>query len=123
MEYLQRLPLLFALAAAFITGLIGFARHNAHKDILLHMVLVMVLFFVLGLYTRKTLINIKDKIEEKQKEKEQEELKKQQELEKQEKEKEMGLGKNIDLSAGKTDDEDFNPLPVSEFIKKELKRG
>lgn len=122
MQYLQRLPLLLALAATIITGLVGFARQNAHKDILLHMVLVMVVFFALGLYARHTLTNVKNQIEKKQKEREQEELRKQQELEKQEMEKAMGLGKNIDLTASNTDD-DFDPLPVSEFIKKELKSG
>jgi len=123
MRYLQRLPLLLALAAAFITGLIGFARHNAQKDILVQMVLVMVLFFALGLYIRFTLTNIYNHIEQKKKEKEQEELRKQQELEKQEKEKEKGLGRNVDFTAGNTDDDTFDPLPVSEFIKNELKSG
>jgi uncharacterized membrane protein YuzA (DUF378 family) len=123
MRYLQKLPLLLALAAALITGLVGFARHNAQKDILIHMVLVMVLFFVLGLYSRFTLTNINNQIEKKKKEKEQEELKKQQELEQQAKEKEMGLGRNIDFTAGETDEDAFDPLPVSEFIQKELKSG
>lgn len=123
MQYLQKLPLLLALAAAFLSGLVGFVRHNPQKEILFMMVLAMVLFFAIGLFARSTLTNIKNQNERKKKEKEQEELKKQQELEKQSKEKEMGLGRKIDITAGKADEDAFNPLPVSEFIKKELKSG
>ncbi len=123
MQYLHKLPLLIALAAAFLMGLLGFARRSPQKEILVQMVLAMVLFFVIGLFVRSTLTNIKEQIEQKKKERELEELKKQQEMEKQEKEMEIGLGRNIDFTAGKEDEDAFNPLPVSEFIKKELKSG
>jgi len=115
--------LLLALAAAFLSGLMGFIRRSPQKEVLLQMVLVMVLFFVIGLFARATLLNIQDQVERKKKEREQEELKKKQELEKQSMEKEMGLGKTIDFTAGKANEDAFDPLPVSEFIKKELKSG
>ena len=123
MRYLQKLPLLLALAAAFLTGLIGFVSQASQKVILTRMVLMMVVFFVIGLFTRSTLLNIKDQVEQKKNEREAEERKQKQELEKKQKEQEMGLGNNIDLSAGAEDEDAFEPLPVSEFIKKELKSG
>ena len=127
MQYLQRLPLLLALAAAITMGFIGFIRSQPQKDIMLHMVLVMVLFYIVGLFTRATLQNTIDQVEEKRKEKELEEMKKKQEEEEQhKKEKSMeteGIGRNIDFTAGNMDEDVFEPLPVSEFIKKELKRN
>ncbi|MBP7175707.1 MAG: hypothetical protein KBA53_05740 [Thermoclostridium sp.] len=120
---MQKLPLLLALAAAFLSGLIGFIRNASQKVILTRMVLMMVLFFVIGLFARSTLMNIKDQVAQRKKQEEEEEQKKKQELAKKAKEQEMGLGKNIDFSAGKEDEDDFDPLPVSEFIKKELKSG
>jgi flagellar biosynthesis/type III secretory pathway M-ring protein FliF/YscJ len=118
MRYLQKLPLMFALAAAFLIGIIGSIRQNSQKTVLAQMVMVMVLFFFIGLFARATLLNIKEQHEKR--EKEQEEIEKQQELE-QNKETES-LGKNIDFAAGDMDDDVFEPLPVSEFIQKQLKR-
>jgi len=82
MRYLQKLPLLLALAAAFLTGLIGFVSQASQKVILTRMVLMMVVFFVIGLFTRSTLLNIKDQVEQKKNEREAEERKQKQELEK-----------------------------------------
>lgn len=124
MRYLQKLPLLLALAAAFFTGLMGFMRQGSQKEILNQMVLLMILFFALGLFVRATLLNAKEQVELKVKEREREELRKQQELELEKSEKEAAtVGKNIDFTAGKVGEDAFEPLPVSEFIKKELKRG
>lgn len=119
MQYLQKLPLLLALAAAFLSGLLGFIRQSSQKNILIQMTIVMIVFFVIGLFARAILTNIQQQVEQKK----QEELRKQKELEQEALEQEMGLGKNIDLKAGELDDEAFDPLPVSEFIRKELKNG
>ena len=78
MRYLQKLPLMFALAAAFLIGIIGSIRQNSQKTVLAQMVMVMVLFFFIGLFARATLLNIKNSMK---KGKEQEEIEKQQELE------------------------------------------
>lgn len=123
MRYLQKLPLLLALAAAFLSGLLGFIRQIPQKNILTQMTIVMILFFVIGLFARAILTNIQQQVEQKKQEEQLEELKKQKELEKEKLEQEMGLGRHIDLKAGERDEEDFDPLPVSEFIKKELKNG
>ncbi len=123
MQYLQKLPLLLALAAAFMSGLLGFIRQSSQKSILIQMTIVMTLFFVVGLFVRAMLTNIQQQIEQKKQEEQQEEMRKQMELEKERLEQEKGLGKNIDLKAGDMADEAFDPLPVSEFIKKELKSG
>lgn len=125
MRYLQKLPILLALAAAFITGVIGLIRSFSQKQVLVQMVLSMILFFVIGLLARSTLLNVIAYIDEKRKKREQEELLKQQEAKRQSKQSENDadiLGRNIDFTAGNMDDDAFEPLPVSEFIRKELKQ-
>jgi len=114
MRYLQMLPLLMALAAALISGILGFFKSTPQKEVIMQMALIMVIFYVTGLFVRSTLIHTIEQIEKKKKEREEEE-KKQQEAEN---EKQKIVGANIDITA---DDNSFDPLPVSEFIKRELK--
>jgi flagellar biosynthesis/type III secretory pathway M-ring protein FliF/YscJ len=109
------LPLLMALAAALISGILGFFKSAPQKEVIVQMTLIMVIFYVIGLFVRSTLICTIEQIEKKERE-EEEEKKKQQEKAKNEEQK--MLGANIDMTA---DDNSFDPLPVSEFIKKELK--
>jgi flagellar biosynthesis/type III secretory pathway M-ring protein FliF/YscJ len=120
MRYLQKMPLLFALAAAFCTGIIGFSRSLPQIEILINMLLIMVLFFIAGLFSRTTILKILNEIDEKRKKKEMEEKEKKQREEAEETKKEENLGKTIDFTVGNIDDDAFNPLHVSEFIRKEL---
>jgi phosphotransferase system glucose/maltose/N-acetylglucosamine-specific IIC component len=111
------LPLLMALAAALISGILGFFKSAPQKEVIVQMTLIMVIFYVIGLFVRSTLICTIEQIEKKKKEREEEEEKKKQQ-EKAKNEEQKMLGVNIDMTA---DDNSFDPLPVSEFIKKELK--
>ncbi|HEY8501009.1 MAG TPA: hypothetical protein VIL89_10345 [Clostridia bacterium] len=112
MRYIQILPLLMALAAALISGILGFFKSIRQKEVIMQMALIMVIFYVTGLFVRSTLMCAVEQIEQKRKEREEEEK------EEKEKEKQQELGANIDMTVG---DDSFDPLPVSEFIKRELK--
>ena len=78
----------------------------------------MVFFYIIGLFVRNTILNILEQLEQKRKE---EELKEKERIAEQQRENEESLGQNIDFTAGGGEDS-FEPLPVSEFIRKELKR-
>lgn len=117
MRYIQMLPLLMALAAALISGILGFFKSMRQKEVMMQMALIMVIFYIIGLFVRTTLVCTIEQIEKKRKEREEEEERRKKK-EKEEKEKQELLGTNIDLIA---DDDSFDPLPVSEFIRKELK--
>ncbi|NLM26730.1 MAG: hypothetical protein GX211_00945 [Clostridiaceae bacterium] len=117
MRYIQMLPLLMALAAALISGILGFIKSTPQKEVIMQMAWVMVVFYVIGLFARSTLICTMEQIEKKRKEREEEEEERKKQ-EKEEKEREEMVGTNVDLTAG---DDSFNPLPFTEFIRKELK--
>lgn len=123
MQYLQKLPMLLALAASLFTGLAGFIRQTPQKEILLQMVLVMTLFFVIGLFVKSTLLNAIDQVKKEQEDAEREEQKKKQASEQEKNDnKAEAKGQNVDFTVGNVDEDAFDPLPVSEFIKKELKQ-
>lgn len=122
MRYLQKLPLMLALAAALLMGFIGFLCSMSQDEILVRMALGMVIFYVVGFFIRTTLLDIHKQVEDKRKEKEMEEKEQKLEQEKKENEnKKKTAGRNINLTAGEEKEDLFEPLPVSEFIKKELK--
>jgi len=117
MRYIQTLPLLMALASALLSGILGFIKSTPRKEIIMQMAMVMVVFYIIGLFARSSLICAVEQIEKKRKEREEEEERRKKQ-EKEEKEIEEMFGANIDLTAG---DDSFNPLPVAEFIKHELR--
>lgn len=120
MRYLQKLPLLLALAVALLMGFIGFLCSMSQDEILIRMALGMVIFYTVGFFIRNTLLDICKQVEEKRKEKEMEEEK--QRLEQENEKKLNDAGHNIDLMVGEDADDSFEPMSVSEFIKKELKQ-
>ena len=48
MRYLQMLPLLMALAAALISGILGFFKSMHQKEVIMQMTLIMVIFMLQG---------------------------------------------------------------------------
>ena len=123
MDYLHKLPFLFGAAAAIIVGVICNVNHVAQQDTYIRMAVSMIIFFVIGLYTRNTFMKINTEILEKKLEeearihKELEEAKKAEE-ERVKQEANKLSGSQIDI---KVDDigEDFSPLMVSEYMKRE----
>ncbi len=129
MTYIRKLPLLMALAGAIITGLVGYIHRVNNKENMTNMVITMIIFYVVGLLIRNTISNIVETLNKKAEEREKEEkLRIAEEKKKaQEEEKDKNLGKSLDLVAddkfdlGISDDE-FDELPVADYIKNELSK-
>ncbi len=128
MDYVRKLPLLMAVASALIVGMGGCAQKVSNKENMLNMLIIMVVFYIAGHFI-KYMINgileakrIKDEeILQEQKRIEQE--KNYEEMSKRQAGKTKGL--SLDLVADddldfESTDEEFNALPVADFIKKEL---
>ncbi len=130
MDYIRKLPLLMALAAAIITGLMGYINHVRNNENMTNMLIVMVIFYIVGLLIRGTVLEAietnrkkeEDRIKEEKRiaaEKEKEEKR-----QKQNKEKDSGSSINMvadeDLNLGIREDE-FQALPIADYITKEFK--
>ena len=124
MQYLQRLPLILALAGSLVSGLLSLSRLRTRNEVLLQMVLTMVVFYIVGFFIRSTVLSIKTQVDEKWVKEEAAEKAQKEEEEAEERKRvktEEFLGKSIDYTANDFDDGSFDPLPVSEFLIKELK--
>ncbi|MDD4296336.1 MAG: hypothetical protein PHC69_05190 [Ruminiclostridium sp.] len=124
MQYLQRLPLILALAGSLFSGLISSLRLRANNEVISNMLLTMVIFYFSGLFIRSTVLNIKMQVDKKwvKQEAAEKAQREKEEVERKKKEKtEDFLGKSIDYTTNDLDDDSFEPLPVSEFIRNELK--
>lgn len=132
MDYIRKLPLLMALSGAIITGLVGYTHQVNNNENMINMLIAMVIFYVVGLLIRGTVLDIIEtnrkkeeaRIKEEEriaKEKEKEEKK----LKKQNAEKGSGSTLDIiadeDLNLGMTEEE-FEALPVADYITNELKK-
>lgn len=109
MYYLKRLPLLFALIAAIISGVAGLAYSMSNNRILTQMIISMIVFFAVGIFARYNLSKIINQVEENR--------------EKNEKNEEI---KVENKPSRETDDKnivDFEPLKVSKIIRTELNRS
>lgn len=112
MYYLKRLPLLFALIAAIISGVAGLAYSMSNNRILTQMIISMIVFFAVGIFARYNLSKIINQVEENR-----------EKNEKNEKNEEI---KVENKPSRETDDKnivDFEPLKVSKIIRTELNRS
>ncbi len=129
MNYVRKLPLLIALMSAMIIGLAGRLQRVPDRENMMRMVIVMVIFYSIGLLIRSTVLQIVESFEKKAEEEE----KAKKLLENESQMEEMDISKQVENQNGKildlaadddlsfgTDDEDFDALPVADFIKKEL---
>jgi len=130
MDYVRKLPLLIALLSSVIVGLVGRLQRVPDKENMLRMIIVMVIFYSLGLLIRGTIVDIKNSIDKKRAEEEEQarallEAEKKQNEQNNNEQEDMNSGNILDLKVDDdlvfgTDDEDFDALPVADFIKKEL---
>lgn len=122
MEIVRKLPMVIALGAALLAGVVGYTSKIPNREIMGRMLVAMLVFYIVGLMVRSTAMDISKTVEEKRKADEELALLIQKEAEKKEKEheKEKSLGNNLDLSTNDYADEDYNPIPVNEFIRREL---
>ncbi len=120
METIMKIPLLFALFAAIITGLIGINNDKSLNQTCIYMIIAMVIFYFIGTLLKATITGI---VEEQNKLKEQAEKEKK-EKERQERqliEKEQHLGNNLDLVADSNIDDGFTPLDLSQAVRTRMK--
>ncbi|HHY63560.1 MAG TPA: hypothetical protein GX501_00790 [Clostridiaceae bacterium] len=130
MDYIRKLPLLLALFSAIVTGLAGYANRVGNKENMANMVIVMLVFYIAGLYIRSTIFNIADTIKKKAEEREIEEKKRLAEEKKKAEEEERAKSRSapeskvdvvVDDNLGTgIGDSDFDELPIAEYIKNEL---
>jgi len=130
MERIYKLPLMLGCLAALVAGISGYASGMDNSDIYIRMAVMMVTFFVLGLYVRNSVLSIKKELSEKKKNdalKKKEESKKHDEPKKQ---NEPAKGQELkaperqeEESAGKENGEEndgFTPLNISKAIRTKI---
>lgn len=127
MDYVRKLPLLIALLSAMIVGTVGYIQKVPNRENMMKMVIVMIVFYIVGYLIRNTITGIVEanikraEEEEKERKRLEEEKLKEEQSKKPEKTNEstLNLVADEDLNFG-SDVEDFDALPVADFIKKEL---
>ena len=135
MDYIRKLPLLMALSSGIITGLAGYANQVGNKENMTNMFIAMVIFYIVGLLIRGTLIDIIETNRKKEEEKKREEKRLAKEKEREEKERErkkkqaaenipgsiLDIAADEDLKPG-MNDEEFEALPIADYIMNELNK-
>jgi len=125
MEYVRKIPLLLGTGAGLFIGLLGLSTGVPNKDNVLNMCVGMVVFYLVGLLVRSAINDAVEKAEAVIKQRE-EGKKLAEELDKMKEQinKEKTAGSHIDLKVGDdsaSTEDDFDALPIAEFIKRELK--
>jgi len=126
MDYIRKLPLLMGTGAGLVIGLIGLSAGVPNKDNMLNMCIGMVVFCIVGILARSTIMSISEYIAEitRKREEEERQRKKEQDRQESEKEKEETVAQSIDLRIGDEsglEDDGFEDLRIAEFIKNEMK--
>lgn len=128
MDYIRKIPILLGLGSGLLIGFIGYASKIPNNELITNMFIGMAVFYLVGIVIRNTIKNITEAILQKIAEREAEakrlEEEKKKELERIQEEEEKKKGSNINLVAdddAEQEIEDFDALPVAEFLKNELK--
>jgi divalent metal cation (Fe/Co/Zn/Cd) transporter len=131
MDYIRKIPLLMGIGAGLLTGIIGYSSGVPNRDNIANILLGMVIFYTAGIFIRSSIKNITEQLAVKLLKKEEEEKaraleKKRQEQMNERESRENAPGSKVDLVADDMtgagiEDEDFDALPVADYIKRELK--
>lgn len=137
MERIQKLPIIMGCSAAIVAGFAAYLAGVDSQGIYVRMAGMMLVFFIIGVYIRKTVTSINEevmicKIKEQQEEKERQKLKKQEEKaaanapelyqSRNSFEQEQQIGgqtQQVDLTTENSDDS-FEPLTVSRAIRTKM---
>lgn len=139
MEYIHRLPFVLACLAAMSAGVSGYITGAENRIIYMRMTIMMLAFFIIGLYIKNTIVSLEDEVRIKKLEKEeQERVEKQKEEEaaeleqasmfqgqdqgqpqKQPQKQQQKQQQKVDLIA-QDEDDDFEPLAISKAIKSKI---
>lgn len=134
MEYVQRLPLILGCLAAIVAGIISYASGITDQNIYIRMVIALLVFFLIGVYIKKTILRIKkevDKKNEEEKRMQEEKIESERIARKAEEIHKINAHK-IDLTvddsktdglndSGKISNDDFEPLATSKAIRSKIK--
>lgn len=115
MQYIKRLPLLFALLAAIISGITGISNSMEKDGILLRMIITMVVFYSVGFFVRYNLMEVYNQVKEKKEKEKAGETEENASNEKPENEQNLSEEKQDNVI-------DFEPLKVSKFIRDQLNK-
>ncbi|NLV35178.1 MAG: hypothetical protein GXY17_00675 [Clostridiaceae bacterium] len=129
MGYIRKLPFRLACLAAIITGIVSYSAGVVDQSIYLRMALMMLLFFILGLYIKNTIRTVRKEVFIREIEKKNEERLRKKQMQEEEKaaaverikqQVQQGeSGRKIDFVADDSDD-DFEPLTVSRAIRTKI---
>lgn len=130
MERIHKLPFILACIAAIAAGAASYVAHVESQYIYLRMAVMMLVFFIIGLYAKNTILSIKKEVQIKkleQKKAEEQQLRQQREEQKnsstasvqQAMQQEKQIHK-VDLVAEDAGD-DFEPLAMSKVISSKVK--
>lgn len=120
MEIIMKIPYLFAIFAALVTGIISIVGGADTNSASIRMILAMVIFYIIGMLVSSTLKSIVNE-QEKIKQEAENRLKEEERLAAVEKYKmEHHLGTNLDLVAGNDDDDGFTPMDFSQAVRTKM---
>jgi phosphate/sulfate permease len=137
MDYIRKLPLLMAISSAIITGLVGYMHQVQNNENMTNMLITMVIFYIVGLLIRGTVLDAietnrikeEEKLEEEKRlaKEEEKRIAKEKEEEKQKQTAEKASGSILDIAADEDinlgiNEEEFDALPIADFITNELKK-
>lgn len=133
MGHIRKLPFILGFSAAIVTGIVGYSAGVVDQAIYLRMALMMLLFYILGIFISSTIETIKKEVAIRKIERKNEERLRKKQMKEEEKEaiaaaasaslrqkaQEDPLPRKIDLAADDSD-EDFEPLTVSRAIRTKI---
>lgn len=120
MEYIQRIPFIVGALTALIVGIISYKTGLSNKDIYIRMTIAMLLFFMIGLYVRNTLISIREEMEKKKLEQEAAMAREQAEMKEQQLNMASETGNIHTIDYRVDDGDEFLPFEVSQAIKTKI---
>lgn len=139
MERIHKIPFILGCSAAIVTGIVSYAAHTDGRIIYMRMAVMMLIFFIIGLYVKNTILSIQKEVQYK---KQEEKRTKEEQLYHQAEEEKASAsahklgqqghtpeqqgqiqGKQVhklDLVADDTED-DFKPLAMSKAVSSKVK--
>ena len=139
MKRIHKIPFILGCSAAIVTGIASYAAHTEDRNIYMRMAVMMLIFFIIGLYAKNTILSIQKEVQYKKQEQERAE---EQQLRHQMEEKKASASARkpaqqenspeqqrqmqkkqihkLDLAAGDTED-DFEPLAISKAVSSKSK--
>ncbi len=121
MGYIQKLPFILASTITIIVGLVCYTSGASNMDTFVKMIISMTIFYLIGMYVRNLIIDIKKQVDENRKK---EELERNKNAEKESTNIDGTNNKNVDFQTQtenvkkeNNNSDEFTPLMASKVIK------